>query len=109
MGTLKKGPLKNIPVYSTHPQKHYVSKRKPLSKIMTDNTSNQRWVKFDETDGSSSNNVTRSQPINIDPIRMNEDKYTAFAQLDKSPESKGWSEKVQPTPVMGWSKEILQN
>ena len=34
---------------------------------------------------------------------------TAFAQLDKSPESKGWSEKVQPTPVMGWSKEILQS
>ena len=35
--------------------------------------------------------------------------YEAFAQLDKSPESKGWSEKVQPTPVMGWSKEILQS
>ena len=33
----------------------------------------------------------------------------AFAQLDKSPESKGWSEKVQPIPVMGWSKEILQS
>jgi len=43
---------------------------------MTDNTSNQSWVKFDETDGTSSNNVTRSQPINIDPIRINEDKYT---------------------------------
>ena len=43
---------------------------------MTDNTSNQSWVKFDETDGLSSNNVTRSQPINIDPIRINEDKYT---------------------------------
>ena len=43
---------------------------------MTDNTSS--WVKFDETDGSSSNNsttVNRSQPINIDPKRINEDKY----------------------------------
>ena len=43
---------------------------------MTDSTSS--WVKFDETDGSSSNNsntVNRSQPINIDPKRINEDKY----------------------------------
>ena len=45
---------------------------------MTDNTLNQSWVKFDETDGSSRNNsntVNRSQPINIDPKRINEDKY----------------------------------
>ena len=43
---------------------------------MTDSTSS--WVKFDETDGSSSNNsntVNRSQSINIDPKRINEDKY----------------------------------
>ena len=55
-----------------------------FSEIMTDNTSNQSWVKFDETDGSSSNNVTRSQPINIDPKRINEDKYTGVhISLDK--------------------------
>ena len=45
---------------------------------MTEITSNQSWVKFDETDGSSRNNsntVNRSQPINIDPKRINEDKY----------------------------------
>jgi hypothetical protein len=50
-----------------------------FSEIMTDNTSNQSWVKFDQTDGSISNNVTRSQPMNIDPIRINEDKYTGKA------------------------------
>jgi len=77
---------------------------------MTDNTSNQNWVKFDESDGTSNDldNVNRSQPINIDPNRLNQDKYEIFAQLDKSPESKGWSEKVQPATITGWSREILQ-
>jgi len=46
--------------------------------------------------------------LKIDPRRINEDKYVAFAKLDKSAEPKGWSENIQPMPVLGWSKEILQ-
>ena len=65
----------------------------------------QNWVKFDETDDTI---VSRVPQLKLDPRRLNEDKYVAFAKLDKSAEPKGWSENIQPMSVLGWSKEILQ-
>ena len=79
---------------------------------MTDNKSGQNWVQFDESTVSGAqqlNQLSNKSKLTIDPRGITQDKYSAFARLDKSPEPKGWSDTIQPTNVMGWSKEIQEN
>ena len=79
---------------------------------MTDNKSGQNWVQFDESTVSEAqqlNQLSNKSELSIDPRGISQDKYSAFASLDKSPEPKGWSDKIQPTNIMGWSKDIQGN
>ena len=65
---------------------------------MTDNKSGQNWVQFDESTVSEAqklNQLSNKSELSIDPRGINLDMYSTFARLDKSPEPKGWSDKIQ--------------